>query len=78
MHPTWTLILVVVLAALLFMRPGKLSSLMEDLGKGIRGFRQGMSDPNQQPPAQPAEPPKQVADQSAQQSPQANQDRVQN
>ena len=48
MHPTWTLILVVVLAALLFMRPGKLSSLMEDLGKGIKGFRQGMSD---QPPA---------------------------
>jgi TatA/E family protein of Tat protein translocase len=74
MHPTWTLILVVVLAALLFMRPGKLSSLMEDLGKGIRGFRQGMSDP-QQPPAAPQEPPKQVADQSGQTT--TNQDRVQ-
>jgi sec-independent protein translocase protein TatA len=69
MHPTWTLIIVVVLAALLFMRPGKLSSLMEDLGKGIKGFRQGMSD---QPPA----PPKQVADQSAQNT-STNQDRVQ-
>jgi len=73
MHPTWTLILVVVLAALLFMRPGKLSSLMEDLGKGIKGFRQGMSDP--QPPAQ--EPPKQVADQSGQNT-SNTQDRVQN
>jgi len=75
MHPTWTLILVVILAALLFMRPGKLSSLMEDLGKGIRGFRQGMSDTQAPPPAPPTEAPKQVADQSAQTT--ANQDRVQ-
>jgi sec-independent protein translocase protein TatA len=73
MHPTWTLIIVVVLAALLFMRPGKLSSLMEDLGKGIKGFRQGMSD---QPPPAP-EPPKQVADQSTQTT-STTQDRVQN
>lgn len=75
MHPTWTLIIVVVLAALLFMRPGKLSSLMEDLGKGIKGFRQGMSDPQPPPPAQ--EPPKQVADQTAQTTTTTNQDRVQ-
>lgn len=74
MHPSWTLIIVVVLAALLFMRPGKLSGLMEDLGKGIKGFRKGMSD-DQQPPA-PSEPPRQVADQTTQQN--ANQDRVQN
>ena len=76
MHPTWTLIIVVVLAALLFMRPGKLSSLMTDLGEGIKGFRKGMSDP--QPPAQtpPAqEPPRQVADQSTTTN---NQDHVQN
>lgn len=74
MHPTWTLIIVVVLAALLFMRPGKLSGLMEDLGKGIRGFRKGMADE----PTQPASPeaPRQVADQSTQST--ANQDRVQN
>ena len=77
MHPTWTLIIVVVLAALLFMRPGKLSSLMEDLGKGIRGFRQGMSDPQQTPPAATPEPPKQVADQSAPTTTTTNQDRVQ-
>ena len=78
MHPTWTLIIVVVLAALLFMRPGKLSGLMEDLGKGIRGFRRGMSAEEQQnqaqtPPAQEA--PRQVADSTSQTS---NQDRVQN
>jgi sec-independent protein translocase protein TatA len=77
MHPTWTLIIVVVLAALLFMRPGKLSGLMEDLGKGIRGFRRGMTTEDQNsaqtPPAQ--EPPRQVADSASQTN---NQDRVQN
>ena len=78
MHPTWTLIIVVVLAALLFMRPGKLSSLMEDLGKGISGFRKGMDEGRNQPqpPAPPAETPRQVADQTAQQT--TPQDRVQN
>ena len=77
MHPTWTLIIVVVLAALLFMRPGKLSGLMEDLGKGIKGFRKGMTDEAATPPAQPPqEPPRQVADQTAQTT-QSNQDRVQ-
>jgi TatA/E family protein of Tat protein translocase len=72
MHPGWTLIIVVILAVLLFSRPGKISSVMEDLGKGIRNFRHGMSDQSQQPPAQDA--PKQVADQSASSAPQ---DRVQ-
>lgn len=76
MHPSWTLIIVVVLAALLFLRPGKLSGLMEDLGKGIKGFRKGMVDENQQPPASTETPP-QVADQSPQSTP-ANKDHVQN
>lgn len=77
MHPTWTLIIVVVLAALLFMRPGKLSGLMEDLGKGIRGFRKGMSD-DAAPPAQPPQDaPRQVQDQTGQTT-STNQDRVQN
>ena len=77
MHPTWTLIIVVVLAALLFMRPGKLSGLMEDLGKGIKGFRKGMSDEHATPPPQPPqEPPRQVADQTTQNTT-SNQDRVQ-
>jgi|KBSSwiStaDraftv2_1062776.scaffolds.fasta_scaffold1554190_1 sec-independent protein translocase protein TatA len=79
MHPTWTLIIVVVLAALLFMRPGKLSSLMEDLGKGISGFRKGMDEGRNQPqpPAPPTEAPRQVSDQTPQSSSQT-QDRVQN
>ena len=77
MHPTWTLIIVVILAALLFMRPGKLSGLMEDLGKGIKGFRKGMTDEHATPPAQtPQEPPRQVADQTTQNA-SSNQDRVQ-
>jgi sec-independent protein translocase protein TatA len=45
-----------VLAIILFARPGKLSSLMEDMGKGIRGFRKGLSDQD----AKPAEPAPQV------------------
>jgi sec-independent protein translocase protein TatA len=66
MHPTWTLIIVVVLAALLFMRPGKISSLMEDLGKGISGFRKGMDEGRAQQAQQATTPPPaQVADQSA-------------
>ena len=76
MHPTWTLIIVVVLAVLLFSRPGKLSGLMEDLGKGIGGFRKGMEEGKQQasnPP--PAEPPRAVPDQSSTTN---SQDRVQN
>ena len=75
LHPTWTLIIVVILAVLLFSRPGKLSGLMEDLGKGISGFRKGMDDAKNQPPATPPEAPRQVPDQTAQAP--ANQDRVQ-
>ncbi len=79
MHPTWTLIIVVVLAALLFMRPGKISSLMEDLGKGISGFRKGMDEGRQQQAQQQQqnEPPRQVPDQSSQSSTNT-QDRIQN
>lgn len=66
LHPTWTLIIVVVLAVLLFSRPGKLSGLMEDLGKGISGFRKGMDEAgrgqNTQTP--PTPPPAQVQDQT--------------
>jgi sec-independent protein translocase protein TatA len=74
LHPTWTLIIVVILAVLLFSRPGRLSGLMEDLGKGISGFRKGMDEARNQQAQQQAEPPRQVADQSSQN---ANQDRVQ-
>ncbi|MBI1188822.1 MAG: hypothetical protein GC206_16065 [Alphaproteobacteria bacterium] len=52
------LLIVVFLAFLLFGRPGRLSGLMEDLGKGIRGFRKGLSDANAKD--EPETPPAQV------------------
>ncbi len=55
------LLIVLGLAFLLFSRPGRLSGLMEDLGKGIRGFRKGLVDPQEQ---KPDEPPAQVQDRS--------------
>ena len=56
------LLIVLVLAFLLFSRPGRISGLMEDLGKGIKGFRKGLSEPETPPPA--GEPPRQVPDQT--------------
>ena len=56
------LLIVLALAFLLFSRPGRISNLMEDLGKGIRGFRKGLSDDQTPPPAEP--PPQQVRDQT--------------
>lgn len=56
------LLIVLALAFLLFSRPGRISNLMEDLGKGIRGFRKGLGDP--QDPQPPAETPRQVQDQA--------------
>lgn len=53
------LLIVLALAFLLFSRPGRLSGLMEDLGKGIRGFRKGLGDPQEQ---KPEDPPRQVGD----------------
>lgn len=53
------LLIVLGLAFLLFSRPGRISNLMEDLGKGIRGFRKGLSE-DETPPAQ--DPPRQVPD----------------
>lgn len=57
------LLIVLALVFLLFSRPGRISGLMEDLGKGIKGFRKGLGDEQnpQQPP--PADPPRQVSDQ---------------
>ena len=56
------LLIVLALAFLLFSRPGRISSLMEDLGKGIKGFRKGLGEADK-PPAASEEPPRQVADQ---------------
>ncbi|HWA23322.1 MAG TPA: twin-arginine translocase TatA/TatE family subunit [Caulobacterales bacterium] len=57
------LLIILVLAFLLFGRPGRLSGMMEDLGKGIKGFRKGMSE-GETPPAKPEEPPRRIVDQS--------------
>ncbi len=56
------LLIVLALAFLLFSRPGRISGLMEDLGKGIRGFRKGLSDPEDKTSE---EQPRQVQDQNA-------------
>ena len=56
------LLIVLGLAFLLFSRPGRISSLMEDLGKGIKGFRKGLSEPDTPPAQEP--PPAHVRDQS--------------
>ena len=42
----WQIAIVVVLVVLLFGR-GKISALMGDLAKGIKSFKKGMKDPNQ-------------------------------
>ncbi len=58
------LLIVLALAFLLFSRPGRISNLMEDLGKGIKGFRKGLSDKDDE--AQPpGPPPAQVQDQAS-------------
>jgi sec-independent protein translocase protein TatA len=70
------LLIVLFLAFLLFGRPGKLSGLMEDLGKGIKGFRKGLGDNDTPPPAEP--PPRQVTDEGrAPTATPTNQDRAQ-
>jgi sec-independent protein translocase protein TatA len=57
------LLIVLALAFLLFSRPGRISGLMEDLGKGIKGFRKGLGDEqNASPPNE--DPPRQVPDQN--------------
>ena len=42
----WQIAIVVVLVVLLFGR-GKISSLMGDVAKGIKSFKKGMKDPEQ-------------------------------
>lgn len=44
----WQLLLVVVLAVLLFGR-GKISELMGDVAKGIKSFRKGLTEDENQP-----------------------------
>lgn len=48
----WLIVLAVVL--LLLGGRGRVSSLMSDLGKGIKSFKQSMADEDKTPPAQDA------------------------
>lgn len=64
------LLIVLFLAFLLFGRPGRLSGLMEDLGKGIRGFRKGLGDNENQPPAE--DPPRQVTSETTRETDRTN------
>lgn len=66
MPSIWGLLIVLGLAFLLFSRPGKISGLMEDLGKGIKGFRKGLGDEQNAQQQPPADPPRQVQDQASQ------------
>jgi len=57
----WSLIIVGLLIVVLFGRPGKLSGFMEDLGKGIKGFRRGLGESDTPaPPPAPVEAPRQI------------------
>jgi sec-independent protein translocase protein TatA len=51
----WQIIIVLVLVVLLFGR-GKISELMGDVAKGIKSFRSGLSDEDQQNAAPQADP----------------------
>lgn len=66
----WALLIVLALAFLLFGKPGRLSSMMEDLGKGIKGFRKGLSEGDKADAAKTGEePPKQITDRTGSASP---------
>lgn len=50
----WQILIVVVLIMLLF-GAGRLPRIMEDLAKGIKSFKKGMKDEDEQKPALPNE-----------------------
>ena len=54
----WLIVLVVVM---LVFGTKKLGNIGSDLGKAVKGFKDGMKD-DEEKPAQPAPPPAQVAD----------------
>jgi len=44
----WHWLILIMVVALLFGGRGKISGLMGDLAQGIRNFREGLKDPNDQ------------------------------
>jgi sec-independent protein translocase protein TatA len=56
----WHLLVVAIVVLLLFGK-GRFSDLMGDVAKGLKSFKKGMSeddDDHRPPPARPAEPPR--------------------
>ncbi len=49
----WHILILAVVALLLFGGRGKISDLMGDVGKGIKSFRQGLSEPDDPRPSLP-------------------------
>jgi len=45
----WHILIIAMVAVLLFGGRGKISDLMGDVAKGIRSFRQGLSEPDDAP-----------------------------
>jgi len=45
----WHILILAVVAVLLFGGRGKISDLMGDVGKGIRSFRKGLSEHDDEP-----------------------------
>lgn len=45
----WHILILAIVALLLFGGHGKVSDLMADVGKGIRSFRKGLSEPDEAP-----------------------------
>lgn len=42
----WQWIVILAIVLILFARPGKISGIMGDFGKGLRNFKSGMKDDN--------------------------------
>lgn len=40
----WQILIVLILAVVLFGRPGRISNIMGDVAKGITSFRKGLKD----------------------------------
>lgn len=53
MAPSWFQILIVIVLLVLLFGRGKISDLMGDVAKGIKSFKKGMADDDEQEAAEP-------------------------
>lgn len=65
----WHIILLAAIALILFGGRGKISDVMGDFARGIRSFRKGLTEDDQQPQARP-----QIPDERRDQPPVMNKD----